>query len=133
MKPLKYEFTPTQWATAKAKIETTGTDPEGETYTYWNPELVTAVVELGHLCTQWGTDAEGNQVCEVTSPKYAVDILWTAEPMTTSFAPYVVWPAPCGVHIFAGWESAYATEYCVANPDAPYCQPPVPPVPPVAI
>ena len=40
----KYEFTPAQWATAKAKIETTGTDPEGETYTTWNTELVTAVV-----------------------------------------------------------------------------------------
>jgi hypothetical protein len=128
MKFLKYEFTPTQWATAKAKIELTGTDPEGETYTYYNPELVTAVVELGHLCTQWGTDAEGNQVCEVTSPKYAVDILWTDQPLTTSFASYVVWPAPCGVHIFAGWEQAYATEYCVANPEAAYCQPPTPPV-----
>jgi hypothetical protein len=128
MKFLKYEFTPTQWATAKAKIELTGTDPEGETYTYYNPELVTAVVELGHLCTQWGTDAEGNKVCEVTSPKYAVDILWTDQPLTTSFASYVVWPAPCGVHIFAGWESAYATEYCVANPTAEYCQPPTPPV-----
>jgi hypothetical protein len=128
MKFLKYEFTPTQWATAKAKIELTGTDPEGETYTYWNSELVTAVVELGYLCTEWGTDAEGNQVCEVTSPKYAVDILWTDQPLTTSFASYVVWPAPCGVHIFAGWEQAYATEYCVANPDAAYCQPPTPPV-----
>jgi len=61
MKFLKYEFTPTQWATAKAKIETTGTDPEGETYTTWNSELVTAVVELGHLCTEWGTDEDGNQ------------------------------------------------------------------------
>jgi hypothetical protein len=120
----KYEFTPTQWATAKAKIETT--DSEGNVT--WDATKVTAVVELGHLCTQWGTDAEGNKVCEVTSPKYAVDILWTAEPMTTSFAPYVVWPSPCGVHIFAGWESAYATEYCVANPTAEYClQPPVPP------
>jgi hypothetical protein len=118
MKFLKYEFTPTQWATAKAKIETT--DGEGT----WDATKVTAVVELGHLCTQWGTDAEGNQVCEVTSPKYAVDILWTAEPMTTSFAPYVVWPTPCGVHIFAGWESAYESEYCVANPDASYCQEP---------
>jgi hypothetical protein len=128
MKFLKYEFTPTQWATAKAKIETTGTDPEGETYTTWNSELVTAVVELGYLCTEWGTDAEGNQVCEVTSPKYAVDILWANEPMVASFAAYVVWPSPCGVHIFAGWESAYATEYCVANPTAEYClQPPVPP------
>jgi len=129
MKFLKYEFTPTQWATAKAKIQTT--NEEGEPT--WDATKVVAVVELGHLCTQWGTDAEGNQVCEVTSPKYAVDILWTAEPMTTSFASYVVWPAPCGVHIFAGWEQAYATEYCVANPDAEYCKPPVPPVPPLTI
>jgi hypothetical protein len=121
---LKYEFTPTQWATAKAKIQVT--DDEGNTS--WDFSKVIAVVELGHLCTEWGTDAEGNQVCEVTSPKYAVDILWTAEPMTTSFAPYVVWPDPCGVHVFAGWESAYATEYCVANPEAAYCQPPTPPV-----
>ena len=125
MKFLKYEFTPSQWATAKAKIETTGTDPEGETYTTWNSELVTAVVELGYLCTQWGTDAEGNKVCEVTSPKYAVDILWTAEPLA-SFDANVVWPAPCGIHVFAGWESAYATEYCVANPTAEYCNPPAP-------
>jgi hypothetical protein len=43
MKFQKFEFTPTQWATAKAKIETTGTYPEGETT--WNSELVTAVVE----------------------------------------------------------------------------------------
>jgi len=119
---LKYEFTPTQWATAKAKIQVT--DDEGNTS--WDFSKVIAVVELGHLCTEWGTDAEGNQVCEVTSPKYAVDILWTAEPMTTSFASYVVYPAPCGVHVFAGWEAAYAEEYCKANPE--YCQPPVPPV-----
>jgi hypothetical protein len=132
MKFLKYEFTPTQWATAKAKIETTGTDPEGETYTTWNTDLVVAVVELGHLCTAWGTDAEGMPVCEATSPKYAVDILWTAEPLV-SFDANVVWPDPCGVHIIAGWEQAYATEYCIANPDAAYCQPPVPPVEPVAI
>ena len=123
MKFLKYEFTPTQWATAKAKIQVT---EEGEPT--WDATKVVAVVELGHLCTQWGTDAEGNQVCEVTSPKYAVDILWTDQPLTTSFASYVVWPAPCGIHVFAGWEQAYATEYCVANPEAAYCQPPTPPV-----
>lgn len=121
MKFLKYEFTPTQWATAKSKIQTT--NEEGEPT--WDATKVVAVVELGHLCTQWGTDAEGNQVCEVTSPKYAVDILWTAEPLA-SFDANVVWPDPCGVHIIAGWESAYATEYCVANPTAEYCQPPVP-------
>jgi hypothetical protein len=122
MKMIKYEFTPTQWATAKAKIETT---EEGEPT--WDSTKVVAVVELGHLCTEWGTDAEGNQVCEVTSPKYAVDILWTAEPLT-SFDANVVWPAPCGVHVFAGWEAQYALDYCTANPDAAYCQPPVPPV-----
>jgi hypothetical protein len=128
MKFLKYEFTPAQWATAKAKIELTGTDPEGETYTYYNPELITAVVELGYICLEYGTDAEGNKVCIKSSPKYAVDILWANEPMVASFAAYVVWPEPCGVHIFAGWEAAYESEYCVANPDAAYCQPPVPPV-----
>jgi hypothetical protein len=126
MKFLKYEFTPTQWANAKPLLfEITY---EGDTKNNLDSSRVTAVVELGHLCTQWGTDAEGNKVCEVTSPKYSVDILWTAEPMVASFAAYVVWPAPCGVHIFAGWESAYAAEYCVANPTAEYCQPPVPPV-----
>jgi hypothetical protein len=118
----KYEFTPTQWATAKAKIQVT--NEEGEPT--WDATKVVAVVELGHLCTQWGTDAEGNQVCEVTSPKYAVDILWTDQPLTTSFASYVVWPAPCGIHVFAGWEAAYEEEYCKANPA--YCQPPTPQV-----
>jgi hypothetical protein len=113
MKFLKYEFTPTQWATAKAKIETT----DGEVT--WDVTKVTAVVELGHLCT--AKDAEGQ--CITTSPMYAVDILWAAEPLVEDFAAYVVWPAPCGVHIFAGWEAAYESEYCVANPE--YCQPPV--------
>ena len=130
MKFLKYEFTPTQWATAKAKIETTTTNPDGEVTTSWNSELVTAVVELGYLCTEWGTDEEGNQVCLKTSPKYAVDILWKAEPLT-SFDANIVWPDPCGVHIIAGWEQQYALDYCTANPGAAYCQPPVPPVEPV--
>jgi len=120
MKFLKYEFTPTQWATAKAKIETT--DSEGNLT--WDATKVTAVVELGHLCTQWGTDAEGNKVCEVTSPKYAVDILWAAEPLVEDFAAYVVYPVPCGVHVFAGWESAYSQEYCSIYPDSDYCKAP---------
>jgi hypothetical protein len=119
----KYEFTPTQWATAKAKIELTGTDPEGETYQYYNPELVTAVVELGKLCIE--RNEEGECVKEAT--KYSVDILWTNEPLTTSFASYVVWPEPCGVHVFAGHEQEYAAEYCLANPTAAYCQPPIEP------
>ena len=122
----KYEMTPAQWGTAKSKIETT--DAEGNTS--WDASKVIAVVELGHLCTQWGTDAEGNRVCEVESPMYAVDILWTDQPETTSFASYVVWPEPCGVHIIAGWEAQYAKDYCAANPSAAYCQPPTPPVEP---
>jgi hypothetical protein len=125
MKFLKYEFTPTQWATAKAKIELTGTDPEGETYTYYNPELVTAVVELGKLCIEWAPGEDG-PVCAKQSAKYSVDILWADQPLTTSFAPYVVWPEPCGIHVFAGHEQEYAAEYCKANPTAAYCQPPAP-------
>jgi hypothetical protein len=126
MKFLKYEFTPTQWATAKAKIQKTVTSLDGITEKVWDTELVTAVVELGKLCTEWGTNPEGMPVCVKQSTKVSVDILWAGEPLTTSFAAYVVWPDPCGVHIFAGWEAEYQTEYCQVNPDAPCCQPPAP-------
>ena len=122
----KYELTPTQWATAKAKIETTTTNPEGESVTTWDASKVNAVVELGKLCTEWGTDEEGNRVCVKESSKVSVDILWADQPGTTSFSSYVVWPEPCGVHIFAGWEAQYAKDYCEANPSAAYCQPPAP-------
>ena len=118
MKFLKYEFTPTQWATAKAKIEKTSEDGE----TYWDAEKVAAVVELGKLCLE--QNAEGECVKQAT--KVSVDILWAGEPLTTSFASYVVWPEPCGVHVFAGWEAEYAADYCAANPSAAYCQPPKP-------
>jgi hypothetical protein len=121
----KYELTPTQWATAKAKIEVTHEGPEGPT-TSWDAEKVAAVVELGKLCTEWGTNEEGEQVCNKYASKISVDILWAGEPLTTSFASYVVWPEPCGVHVFAGWEAQYAADYCAANPEAAYCQPPKP-------
>ena len=122
MKFLKYEFTPTQWATAKAKIQVT--PEEGETT--WDATKVVAVVELGKLCTEWGTDDEGMPVCVKESNKISVDILWADQPLTTSFGSYVVWPAPCGIHVFAGWEAQYAKDYCEANPSAAYCQPPAP-------
>jgi hypothetical protein len=48
----KYELTPTQWATARKKIEKTGTDPE--TYTYWNPDLVAVLVDLGKVMYRMG-------------------------------------------------------------------------------
>ena len=117
---------PAQWGTLKPQIQKTTEGPEGPVVS-WDAEKVTAVVELGFLCEQWGTDEEGMLVCEVTSPLYAVDILWAGEPLA-SFVSSTVWPIPDGVHIIAGWEQAYATDYCVANPSAAYCQPPVPPV-----
>ena len=124
----KYEFTPSQWATAKKKIEKTGTNPEGETYTYWNPELVSVLVELGKLCQEWGTDAEGNKVCIKESTKLSVDIVWVGEPLA-DFSAYIVWPLPVGVSSMGyTLDTEYAQAFCVANPSAEYCQPPVPPV-----
>lgn len=125
MKFRKYGFVPSSWETLRAQIEQTIESPEGN-QTSWNSELVTALVELGHICEQWGVDEEGNPVCEATSPLYAVDILWANEPLE-DFSEFVVWPAPVGIHVFAGWESQYAIDYCEANPEAEYCQPPLPP------
>jgi len=122
----KYEFTDAQWATAQKKIQKETTNPEGEPVTYWDTEKVAAVVELGKLCTEWGTNEEGHPVCVKESSKISVDILWADQPGTTSFASYVVWPEPCGIHVFAGWEAQYAKDYCEANPSAAYCQPPAP-------
>jgi hypothetical protein len=84
--------------------------------------------DLTNLGSYTGTHkiAVAYQVCTKKSTKVAVDILWADKPLTTSFASYVVWPAPCGIHVFAGWEQAYAEEYCKANPEAAYCQPPTP-------
>ena len=125
---LKYECTPTQWATARKKIEKTGTDPEGETYTYWNPDLVAVLVDLGKLCTEWGTDEEGNQVCVKQNTKVSIDIVWVGEPLA-DFNQYLEWPTPCGVSSMGyTLDTEYAQAFCVANPDAAYCQPPVPPV-----
>ena len=123
MKYLKYEFT--DWPTFKATIELT--DQEGNTY--YDPSKVVAVHEIGHIGTKWGEDAEGMPVCEIESPMYSVDILW-ADAAEASFASSLVWPEPCGVHIFAGWAEQYAKDYCEANPEAAYCQPPTPPVEP---
>ena len=121
---LKYEFTDSQLKTALAKITTT--NEEGETsYT----DAVLAVVDLGKLVkTPAVLDEEGKEVTPaVYATKNSVDILWADQPLTTSFASYVVWPVP-GVeaHVFGGWEADYAKAYCEANPDAVYCQPPAP-------
>ena len=124
----KYEFTPTQWATAQKKIQVTSTNPEGEQVVSWNPELVSVVVELGKLCQEWGTDAEGNQTCIKQSTKLSVDIVWVGEPLA-DFSAYLVWPLPVGVSSMGyTLDTEYAQAFCVANPTAEYCQPPVPPV-----
>ena len=124
----KYEFTDAQWATAQKKIQKETTNPEGEPVTYWDTEKVAVVVELGKLCTEWGTNEEGMPVCVKQSSKVSVDIVWNIEPMTTSFASYLVWPNPVGVSSMGyTLDQEYAKAFCVANPDAAYCQPPTPP------
>jgi len=106
---LKYEFTPSEWATLQAKIQQT--DDEG------NKSYVgCAVHEIGQICHAY--DEEGN--CTDLSPKWAVDILWYTEPVA-DFTPYEVWPAPCGIHTFAGCESEYLKGYCEKFPDSPFC------------
>jgi len=113
----KYEMTPAQWATARKKIEVT-TD-EGSSWS----DAVLGVVELGHLeITPAVYDGEEITTPAVLSNKVAIDILWSGEPVAT-FASKQVWPAPCGVHTFAGWEAAYAADFCEANPNHAYCNP----------
>ena len=115
---LKYEFTPSQWATLRKLIEVTHEDT-----TSWS-DLITAVHEIGHIVLTPAVIEDGEVVTPaVLSPLWAVDIIWASEPLS-EFAKYVVWPKNCGMHIFAGWESIYAQEYCKANPD--YCKPPKP-------
>lgn len=103
----KYEFlSETEWATYKAKI----TDTDG------NP-VNCAIVEIGNICL--ATDSEGN--CTDLSPLYAVDILWTGEPLE-SFATKEVFPNPCGIHVFSGCEDLYLERFCDFNPESEYCK-----------
>ena len=63
-------------------------------------------VPLGHFCA--ASDSEGN--CIKTRPEFAVDILFNDSP-APEFQPFIVWPKPCGVHAFAGWEEQYAEDH----------------------
>ena len=115
----KYGFkNPTDWEAAKAEI--TITDSEGnESYN----DSVVAVVELGNLCETWGTDEEGNPICEVVSPLISVDVLWSNEPLA-SWDSAMIWCVPIGVHTFGSKHAAeYAKAYCEANPEVEYCNP----------
>ena len=75
---------------------------------------VTAIHEIGFICL--ATNEEGE--CIDLSTKYAVDMLCEE---IEWLAPFVVYPNPCGIHIFAGWAEAYKAEFCSINPDSPYC------------
>jgi hypothetical protein len=118
---LKFEFTPTQWATLRKLIETTITTPDGE-QTSW---VDCAVVEIGFICLEWG-QVDDKPVCTKQSDKWAVAILFYAE-VPAEFTPYAVYPNPCGVHTFSGDESLYLKSFCAKFPDSEYCQVPNPP------
>jgi hypothetical protein len=117
----KYEFTPTQWATLRKLIETTTTTPDGTETTSW---VDCAVVELGFICLEWG-QVDDKPVCTKQSDKWAVDILFYSEP-PASFAPFEVFPKPCGVHTFSGDDSLYLKTFCAKYPDSDYCKLPEP-------
>ena len=110
----KYEFAnETEWATYQAQIQQTTTSPDGtESKSY----VGCSVVEIGNIC--FATDTEGN--CTDLSPLYAVDILWTGEPLE-SFSTKEVFPNPVGVHTFSGDDSLYLDRFCDFNPESPYC------------
>jgi hypothetical protein len=114
----KYEFTAAQWTAAKKKIQ--HEDYEGNLV--WDYSKVTSVYDIGKICQE--TNKEGE--CIKQAKKISVDILWTGEPLTTSFASYIVWPVPSGIHTFAGWETQYAKDYCSNNPETEFCNPPEP-------
>jgi hypothetical protein len=123
MKFQKFEFTPTEWATLQKDIQQTTTTPDGETVTTWKD---CAVVEIGFIVI---TPAVMNGMEVVTpavlSDKWAVDILFYSEP-PASFAPFEVFPKPCGVHTFSGDDSLYLKTFCAKYPDSPYCVIPEP-------
>jgi hypothetical protein len=113
---LKFEFTPTEWATLRKLIETTTTTPDGTKVQSWKD---CAVVELGFICLEWG-QVDDKPVCTKQSDKWAVDILFYAE-VPVEFTPFEVWPDPMGIHTFSGDDNLYLVGYCAKFPDSPYC------------
>lgn len=102
----KYEFLNAKdWAKYKAQITQDG-----------NP-VDCAIVEIGNICLTH--DQEGN--CTDLSPLYAVDILWTNEPLE-SFSTKEVFPNPVGVHTFSGDDNLYLERFCEFNPLSSFCE-----------
>jgi len=105
MKFLKFEFlNEAEWLTVKDSLYEDGV----------LISEVTAIHEIGFICLAQNEENE----CIDLSTKYAVDMLCEE---IEWLAPFVVWPNPSGVHIFAGWEAAYKAEFCSIYPDSPYC------------
>ena len=123
---LKYEFTPTKWATLRKLIEQITTNPDGgETTTYKD----CAVVELGFLPITPAVIKDMEVVTPaVLSDKWAVDILFYTEP-PAEFTPFEVWPDPMGIHTFSGDDSLYLSGYCAKFPESDYCKLPEPQTP----
>ena len=118
MKFLKFEFTPTEWATLRKLIEQTTTNPDGEPVTSF---VDCAVVELGFLPITPAVIKDMEIVTPaVLSDMWAVDILFYSEP-PAEFTAYEVWPDPMGIHTFSGDDSLYLKGYCAKFPDSPYC------------
>jgi hypothetical protein len=117
----KFEFTPTEWETLQKDIQQTTTTPSGEIVTTWKD---CAVVEIGFICLEWG-QVDDKPVCTKQSDKWAVDILFYSEP-PASFAPFEVFPKPCGVHTFSGDDSLYLKTFCKKYPESEYCVIPTP-------
>ena len=121
----KFEFTPTQWATLRKLIEQTTTTPDGAKVQSWKD---CAVVELGFLPITPAVVEDMKVVKDaVLSDKWAVDILFYSEP-PASFAPFEVWPSPCGVHTFAGCDDLYFKNFCAKYPDSEFCVIPEQPI-----
>jgi hypothetical protein len=109
----KYEFLPADWEKLKKDIQQIDGDE-----TTWKD---CAVVEIGFIVITPAV-MDGMEVVTpaVLSDKWAVDILFYSEP-PASFAPFEVFPNPCGVHTFSGDDSLYLKTFCAKYPDSPYC------------
>ena len=123
MKFLKYEFTPTEWATLRKLIEQTTLTPTDEKVTSW---VDCAVVELGFLPITPAVIKDMEVVTPaVLSEKWAVDILFYAE-VPKEFDAFAVYPPPMGIHTFSGDDSLYLKSYCEKFPESDYCKLPEP-------
>ena len=120
---LKFEFTPTKWATLRKLIEQTTLTPTGEEITSW---VDCAVVELGFLTITPAVIKDMEVITPaVLSDKWAVDILFYAE-VPKEFDAFAVYPPPMGIHTFSGDDNLYLSGYCAKFPESDYCKLPEP-------